>query len=122
MDGKKKPSITPPGYVADLYDPIIAARRNGYPTLNSYYGHQNYPLSGTYKEPTIPVNLNSNSSEREKESKEKFKDSAAYWLCLYFCFNLGLTLFNKVVLVSFPFPYVGPSVFAFGWRVGRKLM
>jgi hypothetical protein len=25
---------------------------------------------------------------------------------LYFAFNLGLTLFNKIVLVSFPFPYV----------------
>jgi hypothetical protein len=37
---------------------------------------------------------------------EKFTDSAAYWLGLYFFFNLGLTLFNKFVLVSFPFPYV----------------
>lgn len=35
-----------------------------------------------------------------------FYDSPAYWLSLYFCFNLGLTLFNKIVLVSFPFPYV----------------
>jgi hypothetical protein len=25
---------------------------------------------------------------------------------MYFFFNLGLTLFNKVVLVSFPFAYV----------------
>lgn len=35
-----------------------------------------------------------------------FYDSPAYWLIMYFCFNLGLTLFNKGVLVSFPFPYV----------------
>jgi hypothetical protein len=38
-----------------------------------------------------------------------FFDSEAYWLGLYFFFNLGLTLFNKIVLVSFPFPYVRPS-------------
>jgi hypothetical protein len=40
------------------------------------------------------------------EGTKKFTDSAAYWLILYFMFNLGLTLFNKVVLVNFPFPYV----------------
>lgn len=40
------------------------------------------------------------------EGAKKFTDSAAYWLILYFMFNLGLTLFNKVVLVNFPFPYV----------------
>lgn len=39
-------------------------------------------------------------------SPKPFYDSVPYWLALYFCFNLGLTLFNKVVLVSFPFPYV----------------
>lgn len=27
------------------------------------------------------------------------------WLGLYFFFNLALTLFNKAVLGSFPFPY-----------------
>lgn len=36
-----------------------------------------------------------------------FFESTPFWLGLYFFFNLGLTLFNKLVLVSFPFPYVG---------------
>jgi drug/metabolite transporter (DMT)-like permease len=43
------------------------------------------------------------------QSKQKFSDSTAYWLVLYFIFNLGLTLFNKMVLVSFPFPYVSAT-------------
>lgn len=43
--------------------------------------------------------------------KEKFTDSQAYWLGLYFFFNLGLTLFNKFVLVSFPFPYVSTVIY-----------
>ena len=55
-----------------------------------------YPLSGgTY-----------NQNEMSGVNQAGWRDSAAYWLGLYFCFNLGLTLFNKVVLVSFPFPYV----------------
>jgi hypothetical protein len=70
---------------------------------------------------TMPVNLPTNhaqginwplSKTEPVRAVEKvtpdvgFWDSPAYWLTLYFFFNLGLTLFNKVVLVSFPFPYV----------------
>lgn len=39
----------------------------------------------------------------------RFYDSVPYWLGMYFFFNLGLTLFNKMVLVSFPFPYVSAT-------------
>ncbi|KAI9638239.1 TPT-domain-containing protein [Dioszegia hungarica] len=49
---------------------------------------------------------------------EKFTDSAAYWLGLYFFFNLGLTLFNKFVLVSFPFPYTLTGLHALSGCVG----
>lgn len=45
-------------------------------------------------------------------------DSEASWLGLYFFFNLGLTLFNKIVLVSFPFPYVRTSPAPTSWRTG----
>jgi hypothetical protein len=31
--------------------------------------------------------------------------SETLWLCLYFLFNLSLTLYNKSVLIRFPFPY-----------------
>lgn len=41
---------------------------------------------------------------------QKWFDSTPVWLGMYFFFNLGLTLFNKLVLVSFPFPYVSYSV------------
>lgn len=54
------------------------------------------------------------------EQPKKFTDSVAYWLILYFMFNLGLTLFNKVVLVNFPFPYVSSAslVDLVMWRRG----
>ena len=68
---------------------------------------------------TMPVNLPTNHAQdiawplskadtrvEKAVAPEAFTDSQAYWLALYFFFNLGLTLFNKVVLVSFPFPYV----------------
>ena len=38
-------------------------------------------------------------------SAHGFKDSDAYWLILYFFFNLSLTLYNKIALTSFPFPW-----------------
>ncbi|RXW15608.1 hypothetical protein EST38_g10243 [Candolleomyces aberdarensis] len=31
--------------------------------------------------------------------------SGAFWLALYFLLNLALTLYNKLVLIHFPFPY-----------------
>jgi hypothetical protein len=43
---------------------------------------------------------------------DRFYDSQPFWLALYFCFNLGLTLYNKGVLVQFPFPYTLTAIHA----------
>jgi hypothetical protein len=51
----------------------------------------------------------SDSGKADAPTKQGFYDSPAYWLILYFFFNLGLTLFNKIVLVSFPFPYASSA-------------
>ena len=74
------------------------------------------PFSTTSLPVNLPTNhaqgiswpLSKNEPVRAEKSAvpEGFFDSPSYWLILYFFFNLGLTLFNKVVLVSFPFPYV----------------
>lgn len=42
-----------------------------------------------------------------------FGDSAGCWLVLYFVFNLGLTLYNKGVLVRFPYPYTLTALHTF---------
>jgi hypothetical protein len=72
-------------------------------------------LRGTLSGPTIKTSAalaaatggsNPLTGAGEGEGTKKWTDSAAYWLILYFMFNLGLTLFNKIVLVNFPFPYV----------------
>ena len=45
-------------------------------------------------------------------------DYQAFWLILYFILNLILTLYNKVLLVSFPFPYTLTAVHALFGLVG----
>lgn len=45
-------------------------------------------------------------------------DSELFWLALYFLFNLGLTLYNKMVLVSFPFPYTLTAMHALCGSIG----
>ncbi|CDO75092.1 hypothetical protein BN946_scf185010.g17 [Trametes cinnabarina] len=51
--------------------------------------------------------------------------SQAFWLSLYFAFNLGLTLYNKGVLVRFPYPYTLTAMHALcgtlgGYALRRK--
>lgn len=64
------------------------------------------PTSYTTPAPYPLTRTPSNPGRADGVVKAGFYDSPAYWLVLYFFFNLGLTLFNKIVLVSFPFPYV----------------
>jgi hypothetical protein len=49
-------------------------------------------------------------------------DYQAFWLILYFILNLALTLYNKVLLVSFPYAYTLTDVHAlFGRSCGTSL-
>ncbi|KAA1474384.1 TPT-domain-containing protein, partial [Dentipellis sp. KUC8613] len=49
-------------------------------------------------------------------------DSQAFWLVLYFALNLLLTLYNKYVLVSFPFPYTLTALHALCGSLGGQLL
>ncbi|TBU25747.1 TPT-domain-containing protein [Dichomitus squalens] len=49
-------------------------------------------------------------------------DSQAVWLGLYFAFNLCLTLYNKGVLVRFPFPYTLTAVHALFGSIGGRVL
>ncbi|KAI9435232.1 TPT-domain-containing protein [Russula earlei] len=42
----------------------------------------------------------------------------AFWLTLYFILNLALTLYNKALLVSFPYPYTLTAVHALFGLIG----
>ncbi|KAF7366679.1 Kinase-like protein [Mycena sanguinolenta] len=49
-------------------------------------------------------------------------ESPSFWLVMYFCFNLGLTLYNKSVLISFPFPYTLSALHALFGTIGGTLL
>ncbi|KAJ3790057.1 TPT-domain-containing protein [Lentinula aff. detonsa] len=55
-------------------------------------------------------------------SKTSFTDSRPFWLTLYFFFNLGLTLYNKGVLVRFPFPYTLTAIHALFGSLGGAIL
>ncbi|WWD17623.1 hypothetical protein CI109_102064 [Kwoniella shandongensis] len=82
-------------------------------SANGYNGYGNFPLTG--KESHL------GSSPTVHPVRVPFKDSVGYWLGMYFFFNLGLTLFNKVVLVSFPFPYTLTGLHALSGCAGTYL-
>lgn len=82
--------------------------------------------------PALPV-LSPHASEsskrltlrRKKRSRflsSRFLDSQAFWLTLYFAFNLGLTLYNKLVLVHFPFPYTLTALHALCGTLGGLIL
>ncbi|KAI0822433.1 TPT-domain-containing protein [Trametes gibbosa] len=48
--------------------------------------------------------------------------SQLFWLVLYFGFNLGLTLYNKGVLVRFPYPYTLTAVHALCGSLGGYVL
>lgn len=47
-----------------------------------------------------------------------FYHSQPFWLVLYFCFNLGLTLYNKAVLIHFPYAYALTALHALCGSIG----
>ncbi|KAJ9119303.1 hypothetical protein QFC24_005774 [Naganishia onofrii] len=73
-----------------------------------------------YGIPHIPSGVAINRRDSNAE-KVPFTETTGYWLALYFTFNLGLTLYNKVVLVNFPFPYTLTGLHALSGCVGCYL-
>jgi hypothetical protein len=77
------------------------------------------------REARYPLSSATNGSAAHKSTTapepKRFYDSVPYWLALYFCFNLGLTLFNKIVLVSFPFPYTLTGLHALSGCAGTYI-
>ena len=51
-----------------------------------------------------------------------FLDSSSIWLALYFALNLWLTLYNKSVLIHFPFPYTLTALHALCGTIGASIL
>ncbi|KAG1870700.1 triose-phosphate transporter family-domain-containing protein [Suillus subalutaceus] len=84
----------------------------------------------------IRVPIRGDPSDHEELTTEKYtpllgtnsssspstRRSLRFWLILYFCFNLGLTLYNKGVLIRFPFPYTLTALHAFCGTIGGFIL
>lgn len=51
-----------------------------------------------------------------------FLDTPSLWLALYFALNLALTLYNKSVLIHFPFPYTLTALHALCGTIGASIL
>ena len=60
----------------------------------------------------------STKSDARKMARIEWMKSGGAWIALYFAFNMGLTLYNKTILVHFPFPYSLTAIHTFCGTVG----
>jgi hypothetical protein len=92
--------------------------REPYPaTLNSTGS-----VSPTPTELCLPPFTSPKPKLKEPLLPAQLPDSPTFWLFMYFCFNLGLTLYNKSVLVHFPFPYTLSALHALFGTLGGSLL
>jgi hypothetical protein len=115
-------SVTSPLLGADVESFSTAARQNNIHTTrfnnNSEYrrlSHSPQVSTGTHSL------LNSNNARLSSASLSEMMDSTTSWLILYFCFNLGLTLFNKLVLQGFPFPWTLTGIQMLSGTIGTQI-
>jgi hypothetical protein len=87
-----------------------------------------YPTRSLVSEETLhgihnglPVSTFHRSFMRS-ERLDMFLQGQPFWLSLYFFFNLALTLFNKMVLVKFPFPYTLTAIHALFGSIGCYIL
>ncbi|KLO10773.1 TPT-domain-containing protein [Schizopora paradoxa] len=69
----------------------------------------------------LPIPSSSSTSTRWRLPPSLY-DSQLAWLTLYFFTNLGLTLYNKLVLVRFPFPYTLTALHALCGSIGGYVL
>ncbi|KAK4046778.1 hypothetical protein OIO90_006444 [Microbotryomycetes sp. JL221] len=61
------------------------------------------------------------SNDPPQSSFMKSIDSPTSWLVMYFAFNLGLTLYNKLVLQGFPFAWTLTAIQMLGGTLGTQI-
>ena len=57
-----------------------------------------------------------------RQAFQNLRDSPIAWLALYFLSNLCLTLYNKSVLIEFPFPYTLTALHALCSAAGSSVL
>jgi hypothetical protein len=99
------------------------------------YSHLSLELSSSWNSEELPFELpQTTSPARSKgsrlrhtwlaplDSSFRIGCSPAIYLSLYFGFNLGLTLYNKSLLIHFPYPYTLSAVHALCGSIGSTVL
>ena len=121
LRSSKTPTPSPP------FDPFYATRSRPKATMgdrSKRHGFLPLPVLSSSSRPHLGANLALGLQKRFRHSSAllfglvrskvaSVSDYQAFWLILYFILNLVLTLYNKVLLVSFPHPYTLTAVHAF---------
>lgn len=95
-----------------------------YTLLTSLLSPNSCPLSSELPSPSHARTSTFHLNEKDvpvtitTSPRKSFFHSQPFWLVLYFCFNLGLTLYNKGVLIHFPFAYTLTAIHAFFGTIG----
>ncbi|KAH9823072.1 triose-phosphate transporter family-domain-containing protein [Melampsora americana] len=89
-----------------------------------YSNQQPSSLASLPKSTSLPLGLTSSShpspyAKLAPRVSSKF-DSSTAWLIYYFAFNLGLTIYNKRVLLGFPFPWTLTGIHALASTFGSQ--
>jgi drug/metabolite transporter (DMT)-like permease len=118
----KTPTASPP------VDPLYTTRSRPKATTGNHSKARHdflpLPVLSSSSRPHLGTNLALGLQKRFQHSSAllfglvrskvaSVSDYQAFWLILYFILNLVLTLYNKVLLVSFPHPYTLTAVHAF---------
>jgi hypothetical protein len=111
--------------------PIVDISQSSSPQLpSSRSRHTPQPLTPVPPSPSLPIISPDAPVSRlsppqlrpsgiwAELADNKTLNTQEFWLVLYFVFNLSLTLYNKGVLVQFPFPYTLTALHALCGAVG----
>ncbi|KAH9848651.1 TPT-domain-containing protein [Lenzites betulinus] len=90
--------------------------------LSSLSGFPSPSLPTVAPEAPAAAQLSPSRKAQRKVSAHSGTRSQLFWLVLYFGFNLGLTLYNKGVLVRFPYPYTLTAVHALCGSLGGYVL
>ncbi|KAG6331952.1 hypothetical protein ID866_7136 [Astraeus odoratus] len=120
----------PPSYDATTNQSVSEKPSSRPPTLYSLLIHlfsrKSYPLAWELPSPSQARKSSTTSLEKEvpvtvtttPAPPKPFIHSQPFWLTLYFFFNLSLTLYNKGVLIHFPFAYSLTAIHALFGAIG----
>ena len=113
-------SLSPTSKFEDTQD-IETARRSPLQSYTHLITPTFYTFPWELPSPSISRTVRPHRADNDKDfhtESPSFYHSQPFWLGLYFCFNLGLTLYNKAVLIHFPYAYALTALHALCGSIG----